>query len=172
MHVGGEAVATRGRAVRWRLAGFQEGPVNWSDHPRGHGQIADFPDDASKKTDPRRIKEVFAGSSGKGLARAICDRLEDRGAARPQETHVSSEGACSSASSKTVRGRDFDLHRSGNGLPGQRQFRRAAILDRCIQTRPWQNSKSRPSFPIFSVPRKTRKTGKGLDQELASVPVH
>src|ERR1700733_542553 len=61
-------------------------------------------DDASKKTDPYGELKVFAGSSGKGLGRAICDRLEMELAR--SETHVFSEGNVFVRVLENVRGRD------------------------------------------------------------------
>ena len=61
-------------------------------------------DDASKKTDPYGELKVFAGSSGKGLGRAICDRLEIELAR--SETHVFSEGNVFVRVLENVRGRD------------------------------------------------------------------
>ena len=61
-------------------------------------------DDASKKTDPYGELKVFAGSSGKGLGRAICDHL-DIELAR-SETHVFSEGNVFVRVLENVRGRD------------------------------------------------------------------
>src|SRR5271155_1601448 len=61
-------------------------------------------DDASKKNDPYGELKVFAGSSGKGLGRAICDHL-DMELAR-SETHVFSEGNVFVRVLENVRGRD------------------------------------------------------------------
>ena len=61
-------------------------------------------DDASKKTDPYGELKVLAGSSGKGLARAICERLEIELAR--SETHVFSEGNVFVRVLENVRGRD------------------------------------------------------------------
>ncbi len=61
-------------------------------------------DDASKKTDPYGELKVFAGSSGKDLGRAICDRLEIELAT--SETHVFSEGNVFVRVLENVRGRD------------------------------------------------------------------
>src|SRR5271168_3815941 len=61
-------------------------------------------DDSSKKTDPYGELKVFAGSSGKGLGRAICDRLEMELAR--SETHVFSEGNVFVRVLENVRGRD------------------------------------------------------------------
>ena len=61
-------------------------------------------DDSSKKTDPYGELKVFAGSSGKGLGRAICDRLGIELAS--SETHVFSEGNVFVRVLENVRGRD------------------------------------------------------------------
>src|SRR5271170_2370800 len=61
-------------------------------------------DDASKKNDPYGELKVFAGSSGKGLGRAICDRLDIELAL--SETHVFSEGNVFVRVLENVRGRD------------------------------------------------------------------
>src|ERR1700677_2814848 len=61
-------------------------------------------DDASKKTDPYGELKLFAGSSGKGLGRAICERLESELAR--SETHVFSEGNVFVRVLENVRGRD------------------------------------------------------------------
>lgn len=61
-------------------------------------------DDSSKKTDPYGELKVFAGSSGKSLANAICDHL-DMELAR-SETRVFSEGNVFVRVLENVRGRD------------------------------------------------------------------
>jgi ribose-phosphate pyrophosphokinase len=61
-------------------------------------------DDSSKKTDPYGELKVFAGSSGKSLAKAICDHL-DMELAR-SETRVFSEGNVFVRVLENVRGRD------------------------------------------------------------------
>lgn len=61
-------------------------------------------DDSSKKTDPYGELKVFAGSSGRVLGRAICDRLGMKLAR--SETHVFSEGNVFVRVLENVRGRD------------------------------------------------------------------
>jgi ribose-phosphate pyrophosphokinase len=61
-------------------------------------------DESSKKTDPYGELKVFAGSSGKSLARAICDHL-DMEPAR-SETRTFSEGNVFVRVLENVRGRD------------------------------------------------------------------
>jgi ribose-phosphate pyrophosphokinase len=61
-------------------------------------------DDSSKKTDPYGELKVFAGSSSKGLARAICERLNVELAR--SETKVFSEGNVLVRVLENVRGRD------------------------------------------------------------------
>jgi ribose-phosphate pyrophosphokinase len=61
-------------------------------------------DDSSKKTDPYGELKVFAGSSSKGLAAAICARLKTELAR--SETHVFSEGNVFVRVLENVRGRD------------------------------------------------------------------
>src|SRR6516165_1958595 len=61
-------------------------------------------DDSSKKTDPYGELKVFSGSSGKSLARAICERL-DMELAR-SETRSFSEGNVFVRVLENVRGRD------------------------------------------------------------------
>jgi ribose-phosphate pyrophosphokinase len=61
-------------------------------------------DDSSKRTDPYGELKVFAGSSSKGLALAICERLKTELAR--SETHLFSEGNVFVRVLENVRGRD------------------------------------------------------------------
>ena len=101
-------------------------------------------DDASKKTDPYGELKVFAGSSGKGLGRAICDRLEIE-LAHLRDARFQRGQRFRPRARKRTRARR--LHRAGDRLPGQRQLRRAALLDRCVQTR--QRDAGHGGHPLF-----------------------
>src|SRR5271167_1766422 len=76
-------------------------------------------DEYSKRTDPYGELKVFAGSSSKGLARAICERLNVELAR--SETHVFSEGNLFVRILENVRGRDVFLVQ-GTGFPANDNF--------------------------------------------------
>ena len=89
-------------------------------------------DDSSKKTDPYGELKIFAGSSsqqaGQGHlqpARHRAGPVRDHGLQRGQRLRPGAG----------ERPRARRLHRPGHRLPGQRQLRGAALLDRRLQAR-------------------------------------
>ena len=116
-------------------------------------------DDSSKKTDPYGEMKIFAGSSGRDAgeghlrvpgmrAGAVGDPCIQRGQRlRPRAGE---------------RARPRRLRRPGIGLSGQRQLRRAALLDRRIQAR--QRDASDGGHPVFLLRQgRQERRAAGLD---------
>ena len=136
------------------------------DSNREHGQIADLHRPSSKRTDPFGELKVFAGSSSRALGRAICDQLGMRAGPFGDHGLQRRERLRPGAGE---RPRPRRLHRAGHRLPGQRQLRRAALLDRRLQAR--QRHPGHGGHPLSSrTPRETRKTSPGSRSGPGSAP--
>ena len=123
-------------------------------------------DDSSKKTDPYGELKVFAGSSSRKLG---AGHLQPPGhGAGP----VGDDGLQRGERLRPRAGerpRPRRLHRPGHRLPGQRQLRRAALLDRRLQA--CQRHAGHRGHPVFlRTPRATRRTSRGSRSAPGSAP--